>query len=65
MLLKQILEFGLGYVTDLVDNDLAETAIRLVVPQLMELADIEQFDAQARAQVQAKIDDVLREARLI
>jgi hypothetical protein len=64
-ILRQVLEFAIDYIGDQVDNARVTEGLKLVLPQVIELTEIDRFDAQARAHLQAKIDDTLRAAHLI
>lgn len=65
MILRQILDFAIDYIGDAVDNTRVTEALKMVTPHIVELAELDRFDAVARGRLQAKIDDTLRAARLI
>lgn len=65
MILREILDFTIDTVAGLVGNDQVTEALKLVLPHVIELAEVDRLDARARAEVQAAIDSTLRTAGLV
>lgn len=65
MIIREALEFAIDYLSERLESDRLAEGMKLVLPHVLELANVDRFDAQARAHVQAKIDDTLRAAHLI
>lgn len=54
------LEFAVDFVAQRVPSELLATALRIALPRLADLADLDRWDAEARALVMARIDTALR-----